>query len=287
MPTTFDDLVNEVRETLRGYGLTREQVTFLNGAANASTTSITVDDGTAVRAGVIEIDSECIYVQSTAGNVLTVSPDGRGWSRTTATSHADNSRVTVNPPLPTWRIQRAINDTIVGTSPTLFGIATTTFVYDGVTTTYDLPATCVGVLKVTTTDPGPEDEKYEIHKYKVNLEAGTITLGEAGLPGQTITVTYRKPPTELTTGQNLTVSGLAETARALVVYGAIARVLSFVDAHRALDDSAVASVMGDSVRLGAATQLAAQMTARYQLELSQEQARLRDAYPVKVRWAGR
>ena len=143
--TTFDDLVTEVRATMRGYGLYREQVSFLNGSITNSALSITVDDGTLVRPGVVEIDSESIYVQSVAGNVLTVSPDGRGWDRTTAASHADNARVTVNPPLPTWRIQRAINDTIIGTAPTLFGVGTTTFTYNGVRTTYDLPADCTSL----------------------------------------------------------------------------------------------------------------------------------------------
>lgn len=287
MTTTFDDLVTEVRATMRGYGLYREQVTFLNGSITNSASSITVGDGTLVRPGVVEVDSESIYVQSIAGNVLTVSPDGRGWDRTTAASHAGNARVTVNPPLPTWRIQRAINDTITGTWPTLYGVGTTTFTYNGVRTTYALPANCTGVLKVVTADPGPSRESPEIHKYSVGLEALTITLREAGLPGQTITVTYQKAPVELTTGQSLTASGLAETARPLIVYGTVARLLAFVDASRALTDTAAATELAAVTRVGTATQLSAQMTARYQLELDAEQSRLRRAHPVKVRWMGR
>lgn len=293
--STFDDIVNEVRSTLRGYNLVKEQVTFLSGALAADASSITVDDGSLVQPGVVEIGSEAIYVQSIAGNVLTVSPDGRGWDRTTAAIHADDARVTVSPPYPSWRIERAINDAIVGTGPTLYGIASTSFTFTPATSTYELPAACVGVLQVTATDIGPSQAQPEIHHFRVDLNAPVaefatgkcITLMEAPAPGQTVTVVYQKAPAELTTGQDFTTSGLAETARPCVVYGAVARLLSFVDVTRTLTDSAQATEFADVQRVGTATTLAAQMTARYQLELDQEQARLRRAHPVKVRWIGR
>ena len=295
MTTSFTALVNEVRATMRGYNLYREQVTFLNGSITNSALSAVVDDGTLIRPGVIEIDSECLWVQSISTNTLTISPDGRGWDSTTAASHSDNVRVTVSPPLPAWRIQRAINDTIIGTWPTLYGVASTSFTYSGATTTYSLPADCVGVLQVTTTDIGPSNELPEINQYKVDLNAPTaefatgkcITLREAPLPGRTVTVTYQKAPVALASGDNLTTSGLQETARSLVVYGTVARLLAFVDASRSISDTALASEMAGVNKIGTATQLAAQMTARYQMELDQEQARLRRLHPVKVRRIGR
>lgn len=297
MTTTFDQLVHEVRASLQGFNLTRNQVTFLNGPINASVTSIVVDDASLVRPGVIEIGSECIDIQSvnTTTNTLTVSPDGRGFDLTTADSHGDNSRVTVQPSYPTWRVEQAINNTLVGVWPTLFGVGTTSFTYTPATQTYSLPADAEGVLKVSATVVGPSPDQPEIYSYKFNSAAPTaefatgncITLGETPEPGQTVTVIYRKVPTELASGDNLTDSGLSETARRCIVYGAVAELLSYVDAVRVLTDTAVAKEMGGDIRVGSATQLSAQLTARYQMELAKEQERLRLAYPLRVTRMGR
>lgn len=295
MATTFDDIVTEVRATLRGYGLVREQVTFLNGAVNSSTTTLVVDEGTQIQPGVVEIGTESIWVQSIATNTLTVSPDGRGWDGTTAASHSDNARVTLDPPYPAWRIERAINDAIVGTSPDLYGVGTASFAFNPSISTYPLPAEAEGVLSVTADTIGPSLDQEEIYEYKFNSSApasefatgNCLTLLRAPFPGRTVTVTYRKNPSEIATGDNLTDSGLAESARTCVLYGAVSRLLSYVDAARALTDSATGAGYAAVQQIGSATQLAAQLTARYQMELSNEQRRLRQAHPPKVIWRGR
>ena len=294
--STFGNLVTEVRATLRGYGLVRERVSFLNGSITSSATSITVDDGTQFEPGVVEIDDECIYVQSIAGNVLTVSPDGRAWDGTTAATHADNARVTSDPPYPGWRLRRAINNTIVGTWPSLFGVDSTSFTYTPSVNTYSLPATAESVLSVTATVWGPSEEQAEISRYFVNSNAPTaefatgncITLREVPEPGRTVTVTYSKAPTELSLAADaFTASGLRESARRCIVYGAVAELVSYVDVTRALADSAVSAEFANTQDVGTATRLAAQLTARYQMELDQEQRRLRVAHPPKVRIRGR
>lgn len=295
MAATFDDLVREVRSTLRGYGLNREQVTFLNGGLTNSASTFTVDDGTLIQPGIVEIENECIYVQSIATNTVTVTPDGRGWDGTTAASHADNKRVTVNPPFPTWRIARAINDTIIGTYPTLWGVGVTTFAFNGSVSTYALPADATEVLSVSATVIGPSKEQAEIYEYKFEANADAtqfptgkcITLRAFPDFGQTVTVAYQKAPSEITTGDNLTVSGLRDTARALVVYGATSRIVSFLDSSRASIGSAIGAEIADTNRIGTATQLAAQLTARYQMELGAEQKRLRLANPPRMRRVGR
>lgn len=295
--STFNDLVNEVRATLRGYGLVRERVSFLNGSITNSATTITVVDGTQFEPGLIEIGDEVIDIQSISGNVLTVSPDGRGFDGTTAAAHSNNARVTSDPPYPTWRLRRAINDTIVGTWPTLFGVGSTSFTYTPGVTTYSMPADAESILLVTATVLGPSGEQAEINRYLFDSSAPTsqfatgncITLREVPEPGRTVTVTYAKAPSELVSGDNFTTSGLRETARRCIVYGAVAQLISFVDTARSLADSAVASelagLQGNGV--GSATRVAAQLTARYQLELDQEQRRLRTVYPVKIRIRGR
>lgn len=293
--TTFDDLVREVRESLRGYGLIKDRAAFLTAPITDTALSVAVDDATNVDPGVVEIEGECLYVQSVTGNTLTVSPDGRGWMGTAKAAHTTNTRVVVDPPFPTWRIEQAINDTIVGTFPSLWGVGTATFTYSPSTTTYALPADAEAVLTVTATRIGPDHEQLAIFEYKFEPNANTaqfptgkcITLRVVPDPGQTVTVTYSKQPSALTTGQSLTASGLRETARRCVVYGAVGELLSFVDATRSLTDSASDVALEASIKVGTATQLAAQMTARYQMELALEQERLRKTSKPSIVWRGR
>lgn len=291
MPT-FDSLVREVRAAMRGYGLIREGTAFLSAGINNSTLTITVDDASALAPGLVEIDSEVIDVRSITGNTLTVAPGGRGYDGTTAVAHSINARVTANPPYPTWRIEDAINSVIVGAFPDVFAVGTTSFTFNPSITTYSLPADAEDVLKVSTTVLGPSQDQFPVNKFSFNPNAPTaafatgkcLTLHEAPEPGRTVTVVYSKAPADIASGDDLTDSGLRDTAGPFVIYGTVARLLSFVDASRTLTDSAVASEFGNAQRVGSATQLAAQMTARYQLELGKEQERLRKAYPRRVRW---
>lgn len=285
MPATYESLVTEVRAALRGYGLVREQATFLNGSLTSSALTFNVDDGTLVSRGPVEIDTEILDVQSVAGNAVTLAPDGRGFDGTTAAAHADNARVKVAPAYPVWRLARAINDAITGVYPTLYAVSSTTFTFTLSQVAYTVPADCENVLQVTTTDPFGVTP--EIHRYKFDSANQTITLMEFPAPGQTVTVVYQKAPVEIAAGQNFTVSGLAETARSCIVYGAVARLLSFVDPTRVTTDSASAEGWADVQRAGSASQVAAQLTARYQMELETEAARLRKAYPPRLRWTGR
>jgi hypothetical protein len=295
MAVTFNEIVNEVRSTLRGYGLVREQVTFLNGSINSSVLAATVDDGSLLQPGVIEIDSECLWVQSIATNALTISPDGRGWDGTTAASHADNARVILDPAWPKWRIERAVNDTIVGAAPDIYGVGTTSFTYNPSVQTYSVPADAEGVLKVTADTIGPSLNQDEIYEYKFNSSAPTgefatgncVTLLRAPFPGRTVTVAYRKNPSALASGDDLSDAGLNDSARALIVYGAVGRLLSLVDVSRVHTGTAVSAEFADVNRVGTATQLAAQVSARYQMELSQERRRLDMTYPPRVTWRGR
>lgn len=290
--TSFDDVVREVRSTLRGYGLIRDRVTFLSGALDATALTFTVDDGSLINPGPVEIDNEIIYVQSVSTNTVTVAPDGRGWDGTTAATHADDARVTSDPPYPTHRIASAINDTIVGTWPTLYGVASTTFTFNPSVTTYSLPATAERVLSVSATVLGPSKDQAPIRRFNFESNSNatefpttnSITLHEVPEPGRTVTVTYATAPVAIASGSVFTASGLRESAKKAVVFGSVAHLLSYVDAARALATSAVNHEMSEAIRIGSASQLSAQLTARYQMELAMEQNRLRETHPAIIRW---
>jgi len=79
-------------------GQTSQTALTLDGAINATATTITLDSTVGLAAaGYIQLDSEIIYYQYISGNVLNVC--SRAQANTTAASHADNTAVFV-PQLP-------------------------------------------------------------------------------------------------------------------------------------------------------------------------------------------
>lgn len=78
-----------------------ELSTTLNGAINDSTTSVEVADATGFNTsgGVIIVDEgtaneEVMYYESIAGNILTITSDGRGIAGTSASAHSSGATVT-------------------------------------------------------------------------------------------------------------------------------------------------------------------------------------------------
>lgn len=293
MTTTFDQLVTDVQQTLAGYGLAQPRAAFLVGSITATTTTITVRDAKDFSQGIAEIDNEIVFVDSVdfASNVLTLAPDGRGYYGTTAATHASNARITMAPVWPRQRIATAINEAILGTYPTLFATATATVPYNPVVTTYELPADCDRVLKVTTDTIGPSGEQVELTRWSFNSVAptseyangNTLTVEKGGFPGRNLTITYAKPPASITWGNAFTVSGLAETAKLAIKYAACSTLLAFMDISRLPVDTAQADEYDQTkFGIGNAARLSAQLYQHYLVELETERKRLRSATPVKI-----
>lgn len=289
---TLTNLVNEVMQSLNGYGAPAARASFLNGAITDVATAITVDSAADFNQGVVEIDSELIYIESvdTATNVLTVSPDGRGFYGTTPAAHADNARVTVNPVWPKTRIEAVINETIESTHPVLFAVATAAFTWTGVQNTYELPADCVQVLSVTADTVGPTMEQQKVNRYSVNLSAPTadfatgnsVTIQEPVMPGRLVTVTYKKAPTAITAAQDFTVSGLRSTAWKCVKLAVVSELLNYLDTARLPVDTAASAELAERNPVGSAARISTQLWQRYQIELEQERKRLAAETPVPV-----
>ena len=290
--STFDNLVDDVVQTLYGYGLAQPRAAFLTVGIGTGDLSITVGDATGFEQGVAECGNETIFIESVdyGSNVLTVSPDGRGYGGSTAAAHGLGSRVTMAPVWSRQRVATAVNEAILGTYPTLFGIATTTFVYNPVVSTYQLPTGAERILRVTTDTIGPSAEQLTINRYSFNSTANgvfttgnSITLEQSGSPGRNVNVTYTTAPIEITWGSAFTASGLAETAKLAVKYGACSNLISFMDSARLPVDTAQADEYDPSrAGIGTASKASAQLYQRYQLELETERKRLRAATPATI-----
>jgi hypothetical protein len=290
--STFDDLVNDVLQTLHGYGLSQPRAAFLSSGIGASDLSIAVGDATDFEQGVAEIDNETVFIDSVDynGNVLTIAPDGRGYYGTTAASHAASARITMAPTWGKGRVATAINEAILGTYPSLFATTTVSFTWSPAITTYGLPSPAERILRVTADTIGPSQEQVEIKRYRFNSVASgsfatgnSITIEKGGFPGKNVNVTYLTAPVEITWGDQFTASGLAETAKLAVKYAACSNLLAFMDSSRLPVDTAQADEIDPSKNgVGTAMRISAQLYQRYLVELETERKRLRAATPATI-----
>ncbi len=291
--TTFRQIQDEVLLTLYGYGLTQPRASFLAADITSSALTLTVNNASNFEMGIAEIDSELVFVESVniSSNTITLSPDGRGYYGTTAAAHVTGARVTFAPTWPRSRVAQAINDTIIGTHPVLFGVAQAQFAFTPSITTYSLPADAERVLGVTADVNGPSREQQVIRRYSFSSSAptddwattNTLTLQEPASPGRTVTVTYAKQPSALAAdAAALTTSGLRETAKRALVYGACAQLVTFMDVSRLPLDSSTADEMDERNSPGIASRIGNQLQLRYEMELEQERQRLRAATPIAI-----
>jgi hypothetical protein len=291
--TTFLQLQNEVLQTLHGYGLSQPRATHLTASVDASELVFAVTSAADADMGLAEIEGELVFIESVdrTANTITIAPDGRGFYGTTAATHASGVRVTIAPSWPRNRVKQAINDVIASVYPTIFGVAQTQFTFNPSITTYSLPVAAERVLSVTADVNGPSLEQQVIKRYSFSSTAptddwattNTISIQEGVTPGRTVTVTYLQQPTALSLDADaLTTSGLRETAKLAIVYGACAQLLSFMDISRLTVDTAQADEYDEKVQVGMASRIAGQLQIRHEMELEKERKRLRATTPVNI-----
>ena len=291
---TLGSLVDEVLQIVKGYGLYQPRGSYLTAGIDADDLTITVRDASSLDQGVAELGGvELVLIDSVnrSTNQITLAPDGRGYGGTLAQAHAADARLDFNAPWPRNRVRQVINDTIVATYPTLFGMGTTQFTYVPSVTTYSLPVEAEKVLSVTAETIGPSRDQQKGTRYSFNSVApsddwptgNTVTLQEPVTPGQTVTVTYLQRPVEIE-GEDggFTSSGLQASAKRAIVYGTCHELLTFMDMARLPTDTAASDEYDDRNAVGTATRISNQLMTKYQMELEQERKRLRSIVPVAI-----
>lgn len=279
---------------LHGYGLSQPRTTFLLAGIDADALTASVRSAENIDMGLAEIDGELVFIESVdrAAGTVTFSPDGRGYYGTTPTAHDANARLTFAPTWPRQRIKAAINDTILGVWPVVWGTAQTQFTYTPAVTTYEMPADAEAVLSVDAETIGPSRQSQQINRYRFDSMAtadewatgNSITLMEAPAPGREVTVTYKKQPSVLSDdADTLESSGLRESSRQLLMLGACAQLLNMMDVSRLTVDSAPADELDQRNQIGSAARLANQFQIRYEMELEKERQRLRATTPPKIK----
>jgi len=289
-------MVEEVLINLEGFTLRQDRTTYLTTAIDSDDLTLSLASGDNIGKGIVEVDEELIHIDSVdrSDRSAVISPFGRGYRGTTAASHALNAKVTFSPSFPRLSVKRAINDTIRAVYPNIFGVTSTTFTYNAAQTTYSLPANAETVLAVSWDSIGPSGEWIPIRRWRQDPTAASseyattnsISIYDALVPGRTVQVIYTKEPSALSSASDVftTVTGLPESTRDVIIYGAAYRMVSFLDPGRLTFTSPEADQNDTTRQFGAGTNTARYLLALYQQRLQEESQRLHGKYPVRVHY---
>ena len=300
MGVTFAQMVDEVRSNLAGYTLRQDRISNLTNSGGINTSQLDIKIGSAdnLAKGIIEIDDELIWINSfdKANLQLNAIPGfGRGYGGTTPAPHAQNTQVTMTPTFPRVNVKTAINDTINSFYPKLFGVQSTTFTFNAAQVAYALPAEARDVLYVSWQTVGPSKEWLPVNRWRIDRMANvaafntnkTINIYEKIMPGRTVQVYYSVIPNNLTnsTDDFAAVTGLPETCRDVVIFGASYRLLSYLDTGRINLSSAEADINDTKLPSSAGASASKYVFALYQQRLMEESTKLQDRFPIRVHYS--
>lgn len=292
--TTFNNLIDDALTMLHGYVRNQEQTTWLTAALDSSAITLSVNNGARIGMGRVEVDDELMFVDSITGSTVALAPWGRALDGTTAASHVINSKVTFTPLFPRSQVKVQLNNTINAIGTQIQVPSYTTFSFVAPRTTYALPADVDAVSEVSWQVVGPSRLWQKVKRWTYNQVANTtewptgktIDIFDSITPGRTVQINYFKDPSELSAGSDTleTTAGLPASCRDVVVLGAVAKLLSAVDASL-LDQNSVAAGFFDEKRQpGSASTVARTIYALYQQRLSEETDRFRSQYPTPVHY---
>lgn len=296
--TTFAQMADEVARKLAGFTLRQDRQTHLTSGLSATATTINVASAQNISSGVIQIDDELIYVDSfnRTENTLSVPPYGRGYNGTTPSTHQNGARIVIAPNFPQVDIKQSINDTILGVFPDLFVTGVHTFTYSAAKSTYALPSEVENVLGLSYESVGPSKEWIVIRNYRVDPMANTGAFNSRNSlsiysnipPGRTVNVFYSSAPTPMSNPSDdfEVVTGLPESCKDVIVLGAAANLISYVDPGRLSFGSAESDQQSQIAgrAYGAGTNAAKYLLALFDRRKQEESRKLNERNPIRVHY---
>jgi hypothetical protein len=112
----------------------------------------------------------------------------------------------------------------------------------------------------------------------------TVNIYDKIMPGRKVQVYYSTLPNDLTnnTDDFATVTGLPESSRDVVTFGAAYRLLSYLDTGRINLSSAEADINDNKLPSSAGASASKYVFALYQQRLMEESTKLQDRFPIRV-----
>ena len=301
--TTLSDMVEDVREKLEGFTQDQNIYAVLTNVGGIDDNDVTFTTFPAVTPGIVELGDELVYVGAVNPSTGVATGCIRGFRRTQAWAHDQNSVVIDSPRVTRKQIKQAINDTILSLGERVGAVRTVIVTTDGGQLTYDVPSDCLEVLSVAVQVPGASDSWPKSRRWRFNRTAGgdsvsgrTIDLLEFVL-GYDVLVTYlasatalvsewTSTPTELYIDDEFTDSGLPAWLYETVILGACARIVTFMDAAGVTARSGDQHLLNGQAPWGSSLQLAKYLTALYESKVEQAALRQRQEYDTVTYFQG-
>jgi hypothetical protein len=307
MTYTLAQMMDEVQINLSGYTYQQDRSTYLVSAVTTTTspssspTILSLGSASDLGKGVIEIDEELLWVDSVdrVANTATISPYGRGYLGTTASTHAVDAKVTVSPIFPKSSIKKAINDTIHAVGSAIYATKQTTFTYNAAITTYSFSGLGIeNILAISWQDIGPTKEWIRVKRWDFDPYADvdtwgsntqTVTIGDVIIAGRTVKVMYATSPSVFTSSSQdfATQTGLSDSVKDVVILGASYRLLQYLDPARAAQYSPQADEIDAKRPFGSSNTAVRQLFALYTQRLNEERAKQQNQYPPRIHYSAR
>lgn len=291
MATTFDDVIQEVTSNLQAFTAATDQVSSVAVSVDPGDLTIQVADASIISRGIIEIDTELMWVTNSAqgSGLFTILPLGRGWRGTTPAAHSVGATVIAAPAIPRFIVRREIINQFSAIYPEMYAVKTNEFVYSNLLQIgWPLPADAMGVLDVRWKDYNSNWQRIRTWEIEFGADTTDFPTGKTirfhGIPqGRTIQVVYPTIPVAPVADTDLfSATGLSQGAKDLIVLGAMARIVPNLDISRLNVAYVPAEEMSQNRPTGGAINVAKYLEAKYGQRLQQERAILNQQYPARV-----
>lgn len=299
MPTA-GAMVDEMLGMLQSWSQDADQVTTLAASLGASDVAgqVTTSRGvaTGLSPGQIEIDRELMYVDSvtpgTPNASFTITPWGRGYRSTTATTHASGAKVTSQPTFPRQKLLDQMNQTINRVFPDIFATGSVELTTTVPQITYALPADAQWVLGIKWLVPDARNYWKSVLRWRVSPGGGTLQ-GDTGItvdvadmmmPGQPIQFLYAYAPTPMVNESDdfVTTTGMGASLVDVIELGAAAKAVSALELSRLQTSSIEQQNRSQLVAPSAALTSSRFLDQEYQTRLMEERQALQRLYPPRV-----
>lgn len=260
-------------------------------SATATSVSVQYDLGGIRPGGVIQIDSELMYVWELSSGSKTVTVE-RGWNGTTAAAHAAGAIVTVDPKFPRAQVLEAINAEIDDlSSPVngLFQIKTLELNYNGTDAMVPLATADKIIDLVSVTVRYIATDYPKIRRCRLirdlpndDFNSGCAIRFDESVDAGRMIIVYKAPFTNVTTdAQNLqNIAGIPSSCEDILMMGAQIRLVSPREVKRNFTESQGDTRRAEEVPFGSVTGSVNQIIRMRRDRIIAESAKLKRQYPT-------